>query len=263
MNAVLIGRNGEQYGPYTEDEVRRYVTDGNVLATDLAWKEGMSDWIAVGKLFPDLGAVLAELGDNVDFTGSLGSNRAIHSVPHASCVLDSVPDNTSVAGGQAHQDICPAPNTTKWLLWGAPIALAMGLTVLIVDKEKLGGVTVPVVSASKSSTETNSEMTCEDYRKQKLAHQRIDQMLNLGASREVMEIDQKAARRGCGRPNDPIDSALRAVESSSLPVCSSLANQVRQIQSIILRQPRDMRARSAYEQKIWDVLALAEQAGCL
>jgi hypothetical protein len=39
----LIQRNGHTYGPYTVEDLQRYVASGNVLLTDLARPEGTSD----------------------------------------------------------------------------------------------------------------------------------------------------------------------------------------------------------------------------
>ncbi|MDE1163201.1 MAG: DUF4339 domain-containing protein [Acidobacteriaceae bacterium] len=48
-----IARNGQMYGPYTEDDVRRYLATGNVLPTDLAQAQGTEDWLPVSELFPE------------------------------------------------------------------------------------------------------------------------------------------------------------------------------------------------------------------
>jgi uncharacterized RDD family membrane protein YckC len=50
---VWIGRNGERFGPYTDDEVRQWLRDGTCRPDELGWHEGMTDWRALGELFPD------------------------------------------------------------------------------------------------------------------------------------------------------------------------------------------------------------------
>lgn len=45
-----ISRNGQQYGPYTLEDIQRYVTTGNILVTDMAKSEAMSDWVPVSQL---------------------------------------------------------------------------------------------------------------------------------------------------------------------------------------------------------------------
>lgn len=45
-----ISRNGQTYGPYTLEDLRRYVASGNVLPTDLARSESMSEWLPVSQI---------------------------------------------------------------------------------------------------------------------------------------------------------------------------------------------------------------------
>ena len=47
-----IARNGQLYGPYSEDEVRRYLASGHIVPSDLAQREGAADWLPVGQFFP-------------------------------------------------------------------------------------------------------------------------------------------------------------------------------------------------------------------
>ncbi len=45
-----VSRNGQMYGPYTLEDLQRYVASGNVLLTDLAKSEGMADWLPVAQI---------------------------------------------------------------------------------------------------------------------------------------------------------------------------------------------------------------------
>jgi hypothetical protein len=45
-----VSRNGQIYGPYTLEDLQRYVASGNVLPTDLARSEGMPDWLPVAQI---------------------------------------------------------------------------------------------------------------------------------------------------------------------------------------------------------------------
>src|ERR1700761_3667988 len=47
-----IARDGQLYGPYTEEELRKYLASGNILLTDLAQSEASDQWLPVGQLFP-------------------------------------------------------------------------------------------------------------------------------------------------------------------------------------------------------------------
>ncbi|APG03960.1 hypothetical protein BJI69_08635 [Luteibacter rhizovicinus DSM 16549] len=50
---VWIGRNGERFGPYTDDEIRQWLRDGTCRPDELGWYDGMVDWRPLGELFPD------------------------------------------------------------------------------------------------------------------------------------------------------------------------------------------------------------------
>jgi hypothetical protein len=45
-----VSRNGQMYGPYTLEDLQRYVASGNVLPTDLAKSEEMPEWIPVAQV---------------------------------------------------------------------------------------------------------------------------------------------------------------------------------------------------------------------
>ena len=47
-----ISRNGQQYGPYTLEDIQRYVASGNILVTDMAKNDEMADWVPVSQLLP-------------------------------------------------------------------------------------------------------------------------------------------------------------------------------------------------------------------
>ncbi|MEI9981102.1 MAG: DUF4339 domain-containing protein [Edaphobacter sp.] len=43
-------RNGQTYGPYTLEDLQRYVASGNVLPTDMAKSGEMPDWVPVSQI---------------------------------------------------------------------------------------------------------------------------------------------------------------------------------------------------------------------
>jgi hypothetical protein len=45
-----ITRNGQNYGPYTLEDLRRYVASGNILPSDLARTDDMPDWLPVSQV---------------------------------------------------------------------------------------------------------------------------------------------------------------------------------------------------------------------
>jgi hypothetical protein len=54
---IYISINGQNHGPYPIDEVKSYVMRGDVKLTDLAWRNGCSEWVPLNN-FPEFsGAV--------------------------------------------------------------------------------------------------------------------------------------------------------------------------------------------------------------
>ena len=45
-----VSRNGQIYGPYTLEDLQRYLASGNVLPNDLAKSESMSEWLPVAQI---------------------------------------------------------------------------------------------------------------------------------------------------------------------------------------------------------------------
>lgn len=62
-----VSRNGQSYGPYTLEDLQRYVASGHVLYTDLAKSEEMGEWVPVSQI---LGAApgTAPLGEAPAYT---------------------------------------------------------------------------------------------------------------------------------------------------------------------------------------------------
>jgi len=54
-----ISREGQLYGPYTLEDLQRYVATGNVLLTDLAKSEEMADWVPVSQILSPASAPAA------------------------------------------------------------------------------------------------------------------------------------------------------------------------------------------------------------
>jgi hypothetical protein len=48
-----ISRNGQMYGPYTLEDLRRYLASGNVLPSDLAKSEEMPNWVPVAQILAE------------------------------------------------------------------------------------------------------------------------------------------------------------------------------------------------------------------
>jgi len=119
----LVQRNGQNYGPYTIEDLQRYVASGNVLLSDLACVEGhpTQQWVLVGQLLgastpappaapgspqagpagalnpnlkvpPGARAILATVNGDVVTTGDVNARRRLFAVsaglPMSEDVLD-------------------------------------------------------------------------------------------------------------------------------------------------------------------------------
>lgn len=47
---IYLARNNQQAGPYTLEQLNQMLTSQQVLLTDLAWHQGMTEWKALGEL---------------------------------------------------------------------------------------------------------------------------------------------------------------------------------------------------------------------
>lgn len=51
-----VSRNGQLYGPYTLEDLQRYIASGHVLASDVAKSEDMQEWLSVAQILGTAGA---------------------------------------------------------------------------------------------------------------------------------------------------------------------------------------------------------------
>jgi hypothetical protein len=49
-----LARDGRQFGPLSDDELRRFRELGHLVATDLLWRKRFADWVPASEVF-DLG----------------------------------------------------------------------------------------------------------------------------------------------------------------------------------------------------------------
>lgn len=47
---IYLARNSQQAGPYSLEQINQMLQDQQILLTDLAWHQGMSEWKALGEL---------------------------------------------------------------------------------------------------------------------------------------------------------------------------------------------------------------------
>jgi len=58
---IHISRDGQEFGPYTSEQVQEYLASGNLVATDMAWHEGASDWYPITEVGGDVSAIVPGL----------------------------------------------------------------------------------------------------------------------------------------------------------------------------------------------------------
>ena len=47
---IKINRDGEEFGPYTIEQVNELLADGTLLPTDLAWHDPMDTWAELSQV---------------------------------------------------------------------------------------------------------------------------------------------------------------------------------------------------------------------
>jgi len=47
---IHVNCNGQQYGPYTPEELAGYLQQGSISASDWAWHEGLANWVQISQL---------------------------------------------------------------------------------------------------------------------------------------------------------------------------------------------------------------------
>ena len=57
-------QNSTQLGPVSDAELRARISSGQIASTELVWREGMRDWVAVASV-PELGALLRPVATTV------------------------------------------------------------------------------------------------------------------------------------------------------------------------------------------------------
>ncbi|SVE12061.1 uncharacterized protein METZ01_LOCUS464915, partial [marine metagenome] len=47
---IHVNKNGQQYGPYSVEELRAYLTQGSLSVEDYAWYEGLPSWVQINQI---------------------------------------------------------------------------------------------------------------------------------------------------------------------------------------------------------------------
>ena len=60
---IYISKGEERKGPYSEDSIRQFLADGQFDGTELAWHEGLTQWIAVEEVGREAESAAQEQAD--------------------------------------------------------------------------------------------------------------------------------------------------------------------------------------------------------
>lgn len=81
MQRFTISRNGQTYGPYSMDELQRYLASGHVLPSDLARADDTSETVTVAQLLASMGVPTAAPGTPIYGPPANGTVPAVGYVP--------------------------------------------------------------------------------------------------------------------------------------------------------------------------------------
>ena len=77
-----VTRNGQNYGPYTLEDLQRYVESGNVLPTDMAKSEEMAEWAPVAQVLGIASMPPGNPGMIAPYAGGVAPAYAPGAVPY-------------------------------------------------------------------------------------------------------------------------------------------------------------------------------------
>jgi hypothetical protein len=81
--SYLISRGEQEYGPYSLEDLKKYVAEGLVQLSDYAWTDGMAEWVSVSSLLAGLGVQLPLPTAGHATGAAVRANRAAGALPHA------------------------------------------------------------------------------------------------------------------------------------------------------------------------------------
>ena len=63
---IFIARGEKRKGPYSEDAVRQFLTDGQLDGNELAWHEGLDGWVNVKEAMDSATPSIAQDSNKLD-----------------------------------------------------------------------------------------------------------------------------------------------------------------------------------------------------
>ena len=51
---IHVAKSGQKYGPYSEEDISKFIAQGRFGPSDLAWRDGCMDWVPLSSLISGL-----------------------------------------------------------------------------------------------------------------------------------------------------------------------------------------------------------------
>ncbi|RYL27645.1 RDD family protein [Acinetobacter piscicola] len=139
---IYLARNNQQAGPYTLEQVNQMLADQQILLTDLAWHQGMTEWKALGELTQ--GKLVYE---PVGYTAPISLNKT---EPFSNT-------STPTQSSKTQQNVELAPLHSRFfakiidlLLW-LPTSIILGLFLNTTEIQKLTSLQDQMLSKAQSN----------------------------------------------------------------------------------------------------------------
>lgn len=167
---ILLHQNGQQYGPYSREEVEAHIESGSVSLTDLAWTEGRVDWMPLSEVLDQhvsttqsnsaFKAASTQKNNRVDFSAL---KALAHSFFNKSIIVLNqklVSQRKVERGRRSRQSFLQQPFLVIGIIGGIVVAYIgiWGLKGVNSQKSKLPNISVPNISVSNISVSNISEV---------------------------------------------------------------------------------------------------------
>ena len=121
---IYLARNNQQAGPYTVEQINQMLASQQVLLTDLAWYQGMSEWKALGELTQ--GKLVLEIPNahlTQDLSHSKNTQNSTHSSAYQNPSIQNIQVNTKKSTELASFGSRIAAKLIDFLFWIPALAL--------------------------------------------------------------------------------------------------------------------------------------------
>lgn len=120
---IHVGRSGQQLGTFSPEQTRAALASGQLRPDDIAWHEGLADWVPLGSLV----ALLAP--------PPVAAEAARVERPAASPVSGAQPSRSASAAPGGQKPANGSPWKRRIILW-AVLAMIAGITVPLVPEAR-------------------------------------------------------------------------------------------------------------------------------